>query len=127
MDVLMILQMFAALAFIIVLANIILKKLSTMQQSQAKAIKIIERAPVSKTSALCIVDIASTYYLMSVSDTGNEIIRELTEEEKVDIDRKMTQKQEALKESLDFSRYSNWTKKKANKLKDKYQETFGSD
>lgn len=47
-----------------------------------QVIKVIERTPISKSSALSIVEIADTYYLMSFTDTRNEILRELTTEEK---------------------------------------------
>lgn len=127
MDLWSVIQMLFALAFIIVLANVILKKLSGMQQAQSKAIKILERVPVSKSSALCIVEIANNYYLMSVSDKGTEMIRELSEEERIEIDQRLTQKKEAIKQSLDISQYSNWAKKKYTKAKEKYHQTFGSD
>lgn len=50
-----------------------------------QVIKVIERTPISKSSALSIVEIADTYYLMSFTDTRNEILRELTAEEKAKI------------------------------------------
>lgn len=52
-----------------------------------QVIKVIERTPISKSSALSIVEIADTYYLMSFTDTRNEILRELTAEEKEKITR----------------------------------------
>lgn len=47
-----------------------------------QVIKVIERTPTSKSSALSIVEIADTYYLMSFTDTRNEILKELTAVEK---------------------------------------------
>lgn len=71
-----------ALIVIILAANYGLKYLSTFMTKRNQVIKVIERTPISKSSALSIVEIADTYYLMSFTDTRNEILRELTTEEK---------------------------------------------
>lgn len=49
---------------------------------KGKAIRIIERTAINKSSSICIVEIAGTYYVMSFTETRNEILRELTGSEK---------------------------------------------
>ena len=77
-----VLKSVVALVVIILAANYGLKYLSTFMTKRNQVIKVIERTPISKSSALSIVEIADTYYLMSFTDTRNEILRELTTEEK---------------------------------------------
>lgn len=71
-----------ALAIIIFIANYSLKYLNTFMTKKGKAIQIIERTAINKSSSICIVEIAGTYYLMSFTEARNEILRELTEVEK---------------------------------------------
>ncbi|MER2175165.1 MAG: flagellar biosynthetic protein FliO [Carnobacterium sp.] len=77
-----VLKSVVALIVIILAANYGLKYLNTFMTKKNQVIKVIERTPISKSSALSIVEIADTYYLMSFTDTRNEILRELTAEEK---------------------------------------------
>ena len=71
-----------ALVVIIFVANYSLKYLNTFMTKKGKAIRIIERTAINKSSSICIVEIAGTYYVMSFTETRNEILRELTESEK---------------------------------------------
>ena len=71
-----------ALVVIIFIANYSLKYLNAFMTKKGKAIRIIERTAINKSSSICIVEIASTYYVMSFTETRNEILRELTESEK---------------------------------------------
>ena len=71
-----------ALIVIIFIANYSLKYLNTFMTKKGKAIRIIERTAINKSSSICIVEIAGTYYLMSFTETRNEILRELSETEK---------------------------------------------
>lgn len=71
-----------ALVVIIFIANYSLKYLNTFMTKKGKAIRIIERTAINKSSSICIVEIAGTYYVMSFTETRNEILRELTESEK---------------------------------------------
>ena len=80
-----VLKSVVALVVIIFSANYGLKYLNTFMTKKNQVIKVIERTPISKSSALSIVEIADTYYLMSFTDTRNEILRELTAEEKAKI------------------------------------------
>lgn len=77
-----VLKSVVALIVIILAANYGLKYLNTFMIKKNQVIKVIERTPISKSSALSIVEIADTYYLMSFTDTRNEILRELTAVEK---------------------------------------------
>lgn len=77
-----VLKSVVALVVIILAANYGLKYLNTFMIKRNQVINVIERTPISKSSALSIVEIAGTYYLMSFTDTRNEILRELTAEEK---------------------------------------------
>jgi flagellar protein FliO/FliZ len=117
-----ILQMLVALAFIIVLANIILKKLSQFNQTQTKAIKIIERLPVSKQVSLNVVEIGHTFYLMSVSEKGSEILKELSEEDKEEIIQKVLENQRRAKQTLDPTQLKVSFKETIEKAREKYDE-----
>lgn len=74
-----------ALVVIIFIANYSLKYLNTFMTKKGKAIRIIERTAINKSSSICIVEIAGTYYVMSFTETRNEILRELTETEKMSV------------------------------------------
>lgn len=74
-----------ALVVIIFIANYSLKYLNTFMTKKGKAIRIIERTAINKNSSICIVEIAGTYYVMSFTETHNEILRELTETEKMSV------------------------------------------
>ncbi|WP_414838998.1 flagellar biosynthetic protein FliO [Carnobacterium sp. TMP28] len=71
-----------ALVVIIFIANYSLKYLNTFMTKKGKAIRIIERTAINKNSSICIVEIAGTYYVMSFTETHNEILRELNDSEK---------------------------------------------
>lgn len=76
--------LFKSMAFliaIILLANYLLRKLNHFTNKHQKNIKIIEKVSVSKDSALTIVCICDSYYLMSFTAQGNEIIKELSDGE----------------------------------------------
>ncbi|WP_051910421.1 flagellar biosynthetic protein FliO [Carnobacterium pleistocenium] len=77
-----VLKSVVALIVIIWAANYGLKYLNTFMTKKNQVIKVIERTSTSKGSALSIVEIADTYYLMSFADNRNEILKELTAVEK---------------------------------------------
>lgn len=77
-----VLKSVVGLIVIIWAANYGLKYLNTFMTKKNQVIKVIDRTPTSKSSALSIVEIADTYYLMSFTDTRNEILKELTAVEK---------------------------------------------
>jgi flagellar biogenesis protein FliO len=76
-----ILQAVLALIIVVLLANIFLRLLNKNISGSNRMIKIIERVNVSKNSALCIVEICGTHYLMSITEKDNEILKELDKEE----------------------------------------------
>lgn len=91
-----VLKSVVALIVIILAANYGLKYLNTFMIKKNQVIKVIERTPISKSSALSIVEIADTYYLMSFTDTRNEILRELTAAEKEKITSSIEEKNPAV-------------------------------
>lgn len=67
----------AALVVIIVAANYLIKQLNRLALNGTKHLRIIERMPLSKTSSLYIVEVQGKYYLMSVTEQRNDILKEL--------------------------------------------------
>lgn len=119
-----VIQMLVALACIILLANFLLKKLNQLNHIQSKAIHILEKVPVSKSSSLCIVEIANSYYVMSIGEKGNDILKELSAEECREVDERLNKKQESLKQSLDLKKYTSTFKETLEKAKETYQDKF---
>lgn len=80
--------LFKTIAFllaIIFLIRISLTYLNKHTQNQSKSIEIVERLSVGKESSLSIVLVCKKYYLMSMTPTSNELIKELDEEEVRDL------------------------------------------
>lgn len=121
------LQMLFALFLIIILANFLLKRLDRMNQVRSKAIKIIERVPVSKSSSLCIVQIGTQYMLMSFSESGNEVIKEFSQKEKEDIQKRIHQQTQDTKNITDLKKITGDLKGKYGQLKKKYEDSFKQD
>lgn len=69
------------LVLVLFLASILLKYLNKYNLSSNKAMKVIERLSVSGSSSIAIVEICGTYYLMSLSDKENTILKELDKRE----------------------------------------------
>lgn len=70
-------QMIVVLIAVILLTNICLKLLNKRLLNNNKIIKVIERTSVSNNSALGIVEVCGSYYLMSFTDKSNKILKEL--------------------------------------------------
>ena len=121
------LQMLFALLLIIILANFLLKRLDRINQVRSKAIKIIERVPVSKSSSLCIVQIGTQYMLMSFSESGNEVIKEFSQKEKEDIQKRIHQQTQDTKNITDLKKITGDLKGKYGQLKKKYEDSFKQD
>lgn len=79
---------------IIFLIRITLTYLNKYNQKQAKTIEIIDRISVGKESSIAIVLVCKKYYLMSISATNNELIKELDEEDIRELLNKQQQEQE---------------------------------
>lgn len=93
MSLLDIIRTMLALIFIIWLANWALAKLNRYMQGQNQSIQIIERFSVSKNSSLAIVKIMNDYYLMSLSEGKNEILKEFSKAEAYEIAEKIATSQ----------------------------------
>lgn len=74
-------KMIAILAVVIYLINLSLKYLSRYTNQQSTQLEIIQRLTVTKSSAIAIVKILDRYYVMSLAEQENQILRELTTEE----------------------------------------------
>ncbi|MFT9371984.1 flagellar biosynthetic protein FliO [Liquorilactobacillus hordei] len=69
------------LIIIIFMINICLKYLGKYTNQSKRNFRIIQKIAVSKTSAIGIVQIIDTYYVMSFSENRNEILKELNDYE----------------------------------------------
>ncbi|WP_320164352.1 flagellar biosynthetic protein FliO [uncultured Trichococcus sp.] len=87
---------FIVLIFVIFAINYLLKLLDRFVNKNGKYITMIERIPLNRTSSLCVVKVSDSYFLMSCTDTKNEILKELTieeiKEEKTVLDPKLHKK-----------------------------------
>lgn len=72
---------FIVLIFVIFAINYLLKLLERFVNKNGKYITMIERVPLNRTSSLCIVKVSESYFLMSCTDTKNEILKELSIED----------------------------------------------
>lgn len=66
---------------VIFLANFLLKLLNREMKKNNKIINIIERIQLNNTSSLNVIEICGEYYLMSSTDKGSELLKELDKEE----------------------------------------------
>lgn len=78
-------QTIIVLIIVIALANMSLKYVNKYMTKQNKIIKIVERVGINNNSALSVVNICGTYYLMSFTNTDNKILKELDSDEVVKI------------------------------------------
>ncbi len=78
-------QTIIVLIIVIALANITLKFVNKYMTKHNRIIKVVERVAINNNSALSVVDICGTYYLMSFTNTDNKILKELDSEEVVKI------------------------------------------
>lgn len=80
--VFLLIKMIVFLFVLLYVANQLIRYLNNRtQQSGGKTLQVLERIAVSKTSAIGIVKILDKYYVMSLAEQSNEIIRELTPDE----------------------------------------------
>jgi flagellar protein FliO/FliZ len=82
------LQTIIVLLIVIYLANLSLKVLNRKIQQQTTMIQIIQKQQVTPGSSIGVVKILDTYYLMSLADKENTILKEL---EKKDVEAMMTE------------------------------------
>lgn len=72
---------FIVLIFVIFAINYLLKILDRFVNKNGKYITMVERIPLSRTSSLCVVKVSDSYFLMSCTDSKNEILKELNIED----------------------------------------------
>lgn len=75
--ILTVLQTLVVLFAVIALANVSLKYLGKKISNGHQTIEIMEKCPTSGNSSVAVVRIAKGYYLMSLSDHGHSILKEL--------------------------------------------------
>lgn len=80
-EILYIGKSFIVLIFVIFAINYLLKLLDRFVNKNGKYITMIERIPLNRTSSLCVVKVADSYFLMSCTDSKNEILKELNIDE----------------------------------------------
>ncbi|CAH0417892.1 flagellar biosynthetic protein FliO [Periweissella ghanensis] len=85
MTVWSIIQTIVMLLVVIYLINITLKLLAKHSTQKDAAIQIIQKVAVTKTSALAIVKIVDQYYVMSLAEQQNQIVRELNPAEQAQV------------------------------------------
>lgn len=76
-----IIQTIIVLIIVIALANISLKFANKHLTKHNKIIKVVERISINNNSALSVVNICGTYYLMSFAGSDNKILKELDKDE----------------------------------------------
>jgi flagellar protein FliO/FliZ len=80
--VFLLIRMIVFLVVLLYAANQLLKYMNNRsQQFGDKKLQVLERVAVSKSSAIGIVKILDKYYVMSLAEQTNEIMRELEPEE----------------------------------------------
>lgn len=93
-------QIIVALLIVIALAYISLRVSNKFINKNSNMIKIIERVGVSNNSSLCIVNVCDSYYLMSLCNGENRILKELNKE---DVTHMIKEIEKEKKESVSLS------------------------
>ncbi|WP_281165309.1 flagellar biosynthetic protein FliO [Liquorilactobacillus sicerae] len=76
-----VIKMIIGLVIVIYLINIFLKYLNHYSLKTNKALRILQKIPVSKSSSIGIVQILDHVYVMSFSESQNQILFELSVQE----------------------------------------------
>lgn len=66
---------------ILFLVRLTLNSVNKLNHFEKKNMKIIESLPISKDSSIVIVYVYGKYYLMSLSQNGTQMIKELSEDQ----------------------------------------------
>lgn len=74
----MLVKMIIFLGIILYLANWSLRALERHSQPTGKKMEVLDRIAVSKTAAIGVVKVVDNYYLMSFSEQGTDILKELS-------------------------------------------------
>lgn len=93
-------QVIVMLLVVIYLINFTIKYLAKHTNQNNLGMQVLQKMPVTKTSSLAIVKILDQYYLMSLAEQQNQILRELNAEEQAQLVEELEQrKQFALQKS----------------------------
>ncbi|WP_313628663.1 flagellar biosynthetic protein FliO [Enterococcus italicus] len=76
-----IVKTFILLGVVIYLISLSLKFLNRYTNRVTRGISILQKVSVTKSSSIGVIKIAETYYVMSFSETQNQILKELTVDE----------------------------------------------
>lgn len=76
-NIFLIFKNLAILIIVIMGANLVLRYLNKHMTKNNNIIKIVERISTDKDSSICIVMICHSYYLMSFSKEGHNILKDL--------------------------------------------------
>jgi flagellar protein FliO/FliZ len=76
-----VIKMIVGLIIVIYLINIFLKYLNRYSLKTNKAFRILQKIPVSKSSSIGVIQILDHVYVMSFSESQNQILFELSPQE----------------------------------------------
>lgn len=116
-----IIKMVVFLIVILYLVVQALKFLNKQMNPENSILQVIQRISVSKSSSIAIVKMFDRYYVMSISENQNQIIKELTLDEIQSL--KAFQKEQALKQSQLPKEFRKLLNKKINSLQKRKDAT----
>lgn len=116
-----IIKMVVFLIVILYLVVQALKFLNKQMNPENSILQVIQRISVSKSSSIAIVKMFDRYYVMSISENQNQIIKELTLDEIQSL--KAFQKEQALKQSQLPKEFRKLLNKEINNLQKRKDAT----
>lgn len=116
-----IIKMVVFLIVILYLVVQALKFLNKQMNPENSILQVIQRISVSKSSSIAIVKMFDRYYVMSISENQNKIIKELTLDEIQSL--KAFQKEQALKQSQLPKEFRKLLNKEINSLQKRKDAT----
>lgn len=99
-----IIKMVIFLLIILYLISQSLKFLNKQINPENEILQVVQRISVSKTSSIAIVQMFNKYYVMSISEQQNQIIKELSEEEVLQLKQHQQLLKQQQKTPADFSK-----------------------
>lgn len=116
-----IIKMVVFLIVILYLVVQALKFLNKQMNPENSILQVLQRISVSKSSSIAIVKMFDRYYVMSISENQNQIIKELTLDEIQSL--KAFQKEQALKQSQLPKEFRKLLNKEINSLQKRKDAT----
>lgn len=116
-----IIKMVVFLIVILYLVVQALKFLNKQMNPENSILQVIQRISVSKSSSIAVVKMFDRYYVMSISENQNQIIKELTLDEIQSL--KAFQKEQALKQSQLPKEFRKLLNKEINSLQKRKDAT----